>query len=125
MNDVERVALAQAKARKLDIDKYLNWGAPIDDIEKLLGLLDEPKALTNERRRSHGDWLEQARVGLNLDHAAQDSNGYARLKPYQRKSVDMILVKLSRILSGDPNHADHWDDIGGYAHLGKGGHDQS
>lgn len=31
----------------------------------------------------------------------------------------MILAKIARIVSGDPNHADHWDDIAGYALLGK------
>jgi hypothetical protein len=31
----------------------------------------------------------------------------------------MILHKLARVLSGNPDNADHWDDIGGYARLGR------
>jgi hypothetical protein len=34
----------------------------------------------------------------------------------------MIAVKISRILTGDAGEPDHWDDIQGYAHLGKAGH---
>ena len=29
----------------------------------------------------------------------------------------MIVHKIARILAGDPNHADHWHDIAGYAIL--------
>ena len=32
----------------------------------------------------------------------------------------MILLKIARIICGDPTYADHWDDIAGYAMLGKG-----
>jgi len=38
----------------------------------------------------------------------------------QGEAIHMICVKLARIVCGDPNHADHWDDIAGYARLGKG-----
>lgn len=78
--------------------------------------------LTDERKTTHGNWTDQAVVGVMLDQAVQDSTGYASLAPFQRKAVDMILVKISRIVSGDPSHADHWDDVAGYAYLGKSGH---
>ena len=80
------------------------------------------EALTNERKNTHGDWRQQARVGVKLDVAVQDSPGYDSLPTHQRKAIDMILVKVSRIVSGDPGHDDHWDDIAGYAYLGKDGH---
>ena len=40
----------------------------------------------------------------------------------QEYCIDMILVKLSRILRGDPNKADNWHDLEGYAKLGKPSH---
>lgn len=85
---------------------------------------NDPVALTNERRNQHGDWLHQSAVGVGLDQVVQSSAGYSGLAPHQRKAIDMILVKVSRIVVGDPSHADHWDDIAGYAYLGKGGHKQ-
>ena len=36
----------------------------------------------------------------------------------QRESLDMIQMKIrGEYFSGDPGHADHWDDITGYARL--------
>jgi hypothetical protein len=40
------------------------------------------------------------------------------LIPVHREALDMIALKLSRILSGQANFKDHWDDIAGYAKLG-------
>ena len=33
------------------------------------------------------------------------------------ETLDMIAVKLSRILAGQPDFKDHWDDIAGYAKI--------
>lgn len=81
----------------------------------------DAKELTAERHGTHGDWRHQAGIARSIkkiiDFEAGDS-----LSEGQREALDMIAVKISRILSGDPNHADHWDDIAGYAYLGKGGH---
>lgn len=83
------------------------------------------KALTDERKGQHGDWLQQSLKAhhLKMEMHAQ-GEGWIKLQPHQREALDMIAVKISRILSGDPNHADHWDDIAGYAYLGKSGHDK-
>lgn len=35
----------------------------------------------------------------------------------QREALDMIFHKIARILNGDPNYADSWHDIAGYAQL--------
>jgi hypothetical protein len=35
----------------------------------------------------------------------------------QREALDMIAHKIGRILNGDPNYADSWVDIAGYAKL--------
>ncbi len=35
----------------------------------------------------------------------------------QREGLDMIANKIARILNGDPNYADSWHDIAGYATL--------
>ena len=35
----------------------------------------------------------------------------------QQECIDMILHKIARIGTGDPNKVDHWDDIAGYATL--------
>lgn len=35
----------------------------------------------------------------------------------QKECLDMICHKVARIINGDPNYADSWRDIGGYAML--------
>jgi hypothetical protein len=35
----------------------------------------------------------------------------------QREAMHMIMLKIARIISGDNNTHDHWDDIAGYAKL--------
>lgn len=39
------------------------------------------------------------------------------LAPDQRESLEMVMHKIARIINGDPNYADSWHDIAGYAKL--------
>ena len=39
------------------------------------------------------------------------------LEPDQQEALDMIFHKIGRIVNGDPNYADSWIDIAGYAKL--------
>jgi Domain of unknown function (DUF6378) len=80
---------------------------------------DDTSRLLAERRNTHGTFAENARVDRALQRAAQESLNWSHLADGQALAVEMILHKLARILSGDPGHADHWDDIGGYARLGR------
>lgn len=86
---------------------------------------DDPKNLTNERRKTHGDWTEQALVASQLKSTMRLSRNWSGLPAIKKEALDMIQTKISRILTGDFNEPDHWDDTAGYAFLGKGGHDVS
>lgn len=87
--------------------------------------MNEPMAaavsLTEERKKHHGNWEDQAGTANNLKNAVRTPN-WRNLNCMQQEAIDMILTKVSRIVTGDPNHEDHWNDIAGYAYLGKGGH---
>ena len=84
--------------------------------------MQNPEALTQLRRNDHGDWLQQSMLANLLKKDMRDSPGWQQLTAFQQEALDMIQTKVSRILSGNSYLADHWDDIGGYALLGKGGH---
>jgi hypothetical protein len=43
--------------------------------------------------------------------------GSKALAPDQQEALDMICHKIGRIVNGDPNYADSWIDIAGYAKL--------
>lgn len=83
---------------------------------------NSPEALTNERKSTHGDWNLQAEMANRLKEQLRRSPGWESMVPMQKEALDMIATKMSRIVCGNSQHDDHWDDIQGYAHLGKGGH---
>ncbi|CAB4127839.1 hypothetical protein UFOVP96_20 [uncultured Caudovirales phage] len=72
--------------------------------------------ILNKREETHGDFMAKA-LFIQKVQEIISKNSWNELEADQKESVHMILVKLSRILYGDANHADHWDDISGYAQL--------
>lgn len=70
-----------------------------------------------DRAGSYGSYPEQCRISQNIKAAMADSPNWSDLKPEQRDALEMIAVKASRILNGNPDYADNWHDIAGYATL--------
>jgi len=59
---------------------------------------------------------------MSFSHESVESNGLRRSKWHslsddKREALEMIAHKIGRILNGDPNYADSWHDIAGYAKL--------
>ena len=78
-------------------------------------------ALIRERATTHGDYSANASTAQAIKQTLRNSPGWHDLSPRQRESLDLIATKISRIVSGNPNEPDHWNDISGYAELaGKG-----
>lgn len=74
--------------------------------------------ILNEREKTHGDYSKVSETAIKLE----DILNYActlNNAPAKKLALKMICLKLARIVCGDPNFADHWDDIAGYAMLGK------
>jgi hypothetical protein len=82
----------------------------------------ETKDLLAERGKTHGDYGIHASITQSIKacmHLALDQGipCWSKLDELQRESLDMIAHKIGRILAGDPDFPDHWDDIAGYAKL--------
>ncbi len=73
--------------------------------------------ILTERQRTHGDFRLNAKVSQGIKQAIHW--GPTELSDEQKEALDMIALKISRICTGDANHPDHWDDIAGYAKLGR------
>lgn len=66
---------------------------------------------------NHGSYTELASLSQCLKRLMRGSRGWHDLPPDMRESLEMISVKIARILCGDPAHVDHWRDVCGYAKL--------
>lgn len=80
--------------------------------------MNNVNAILSERRNQHGPFWLHAHFAQGFKALlAADAGNYSRLNASQRESLEMILHKIARILAGNPDHIDHWDDIAGYATL--------
>ena len=73
--------------------------------------------MLQERAKTHGQYAKTAETSQKLKTAMMLSKNWPRLTEPQAEAIEMIASKLARILNGDPNFRDHWDDIAGYAQL--------
>lgn len=73
----------------------------------------------NERGSRYGTFIDHARVTQQLKKlmAFQLEVRNKTLDEDQQEALDMIAHKIGRIINGDPDYADSWHDIAGYAQL--------
>lgn len=77
------------------------------DIDKILA----------ERAKTHGDYTEHAQCTQDIMLILMLHRNWIYLSPDQKETLHMIAHKMGRVVTGNPNVADHWDDIAGYAKL--------
>jgi murein endopeptidase len=73
-----------------------------------------------ERGKRYGTFEGHARITQKLKAEIwhhMSSETFNKLKPDQKEALEMICHKLGRIVNGDPDYADSWHDIAGYAQL--------
>ena len=73
--------------------------------------------LIKTRSETHGSFDTNSHVSQAIKSTLREWDGWERLSVRQREALDHICGKLGRIMAGDPDHADHWIDIAGYAQL--------
>jgi len=72
-----------------------------------------------ERGSRYGKFKDHAALSQSLKHLICDhANALGKtFAPDQAEALDMICHKIARIANGDPEYADSWIDIAGYAKL--------
>ncbi len=73
--------------------------------------------ILEERGSRYGEFEDQARLSQALKDIMRHSPNWAKLPNDMKESLEMVAVKMARILNGDPDHIDSWHDIAGYALL--------
>ena len=74
-----------------------------------------PVSIIDEREKTHGNYAQQAALTQELKSRIRAE--CRSLSPQQQEALEMICVKISRIVCGNPNEPDHWRDISGYSQL--------
>ena len=75
--------------------------------------------IPKRRLATHGDFAQSAEISQRIKYALRLGPKWHTLTSAQREAVEMNAFKLARIVCGDPDHVDHWDDTAGYAQLGR------
>lgn len=71
----------------------------------------------SDREKTYGSFELHAKLSQSIKHSMESHKGWSNLDSVQCESLEMIAHKIARILNGDPNYADNWHDIAGYATL--------
>lgn len=71
-----------------------------------------------ERQKTHGPFAKTAYLSQFQRTFLREQHTWEELSYEQQEALDMIVHKIARILSGNPDEIDHWNDIAGYATLG-------
>ena len=69
------------------------------------------------REARYGSFEGHAEISQVIKGLLQSRPKWNWLAHDQKEALEMIAHKIARILNGDPNYADNWIDIAGYATL--------
>jgi hypothetical protein len=122
--EMRRVAERFVPRPVLMQDRHLDAIKAADATRAIEEALRRPPApeprhpLLAAREHTHGDFESTALIAQRFKDVARNTpNWGARLTDVQREALEGVFTKIARILSGDPNHKDHWSDVAGGAHL--------
>lgn len=82
---------------------------------------DQISQILDERGSRYGSFVTHANITMALKLSIHEHikihNKEDVITADQLEALDMICHKIGRIVNGDPNYADSWIDIAGYAKL--------
>lgn len=85
-----------------------------------LGRIYDVHTTLDNRELSYGSFVENSALAeaiLDLCKGSLTHTTWQQLAADQKYAITMNAYKLSRILTGNPNHSDSWHGIAGYATL--------
>lgn len=73
--------------------------------------------ILQERGSRYGTFASHAKSTQQIKYTLMMGPSWIKCSNSQKEALDMIAHKLGRIINGDPNYADSWQDLAGYATL--------
>lgn len=102
-----------------DYEATVTYGS--NDTEHLMSSPKNAETLLDSileaRGERYGRFADNAGISQSIKFAARAGLNYHALDNDQLEAIDQIAAKISRIVTGDPDYVDNWDDIAGYAKL--------
>lgn len=80
-------------------------------------MTNKMKATLKARGQKYGDFTYNSEIMQDLKDRMRLTPNWNALEANKKEALDMIAHKIGRILGGDPQWADSWHDIQGYAKL--------
>jgi hypothetical protein len=78
---------------------------------------DINETLAQRGSRYGPSYVELAKMSQNLKRTMRCAPNWVALPADIRESLELIQLKVARIICGDPEYKDNWHDIIGYAKL--------
>lgn len=79
--------------------------------------MKSPEETIQERNSTHGDFHDNADTSQALKLIMHSAPNWERLSAVQKEALEVIALKISRVLSGNMSEPEHFHDIAGYAVL--------
>ena len=74
--------------------------------------------LVADRGKQYGAFYDNAAVIQELKEVLlNNSQDWLKLQPDVKQALEMICTKIGRIITGNPDNIDSWEDIAGYSVL--------
>lgn len=74
-------------------------------------------SIIEERGSNYGDFGSQALISQNIKAAMRHSPNWAKLPNDMKEALEMVALKIGRILNGQFDYKDSWTDVVGYTQL--------
>lgn len=113
------IHLIQKKLAAKHADSWVEVEGPVQGDPNAVEPEEGLDAVLTERGSRYGKFNSHAAVTQLLKSTASACLKHRdKILAYdQQEALDMIFHKIGRILNGDPDYADSWIDIAGYAKL--------
>jgi hypothetical protein len=75
------------------------------------------EATLDERGARYGSYAEKAAIIQQMKESMRAGSSWAGMAPDMKESLEMVVSKVGRIVTGDADYSDSWHDIIGYTKL--------
>lgn len=79
------------------------------------GFMTDISSVLQEREKTYGSFKDHAQIAQGLKDIVHKADSWLIMEHHHKEALDMICHKIARIANGDPDYADSWIDIIGYA----------